>query len=268
MRTVVIAALAGLAMVFNVSAQAKSEMKETTPSQVLQIRKQIELLKVHKGASPVLTIQVVGKEALVQLSRCVIDRQTSWSLNIPHDPSQEKLPKALAKVGITLPQTWKEEGPVVYDVPSQDLSQLPQFIHDLFVKLFKLQPTYMLNCDIEDVEESKVDFAPSQFKVGLGMGDDIKAADSDKAGSAVSFKGMVSNMVKAKGQILGTVISNHVAEAVISNYDDNYKKYGIVLDEKGKQLAESSGFIQVKGHVEIKDGKRMLVVEEFSKKAP
>ena len=156
MRTAVVAAVAGLAIAFNVVAQDKQKMSETSPAQVAQIQKQIELLKAQKGASPVLTIQEVGGDAIIQLSRVAFQGKTSWSLNIAYYPSKEKPAKALVAVGMTLPATWQEEqfepGTVAqYGVPEADIAKLPQFIHDLFVKFFKRPATYKIDCSIENM---------------------------------------------------------------------------------------------------------------------
>ncbi len=156
MRTAVVAVVAGFAVALNVAAQEKPKMTEASPAQVAQIQKQIELLKAHKGASPVLTIQEVGGEAIIQLSRVAFQGKTSWSLNIAYYPSKEKPTKALAAVGMTLPTTWQEEqfeaGTVAqYGVPDGDLGKLPQFIHDLFVKFFKRAATYKIDCSIENM---------------------------------------------------------------------------------------------------------------------
>ena len=152
MRTAVVAAVAGFAVALNVAAQEKPKMNETSPAQVVEIQKQIELLKVHKGASPFLNIEEVGGEAIIQLSRGKPD----WGMNIAYYPSKERPEKALAAVGMTIPKTWKESqfeaGTVVlYTVPEADLPKLPQFIHDLFVKFFKRPPTYKIACSIEDM---------------------------------------------------------------------------------------------------------------------
>ena len=41
--------------------------------------------------------------------------------------------------------------------------------------------------------------------------------------------------------------------------------YEVVLDAKGKQLANARGIVQIKGKVVTKNGKTMLMVEEFGK---
>jgi hypothetical protein len=156
MRKTVFAAVTGLAVILSASAQEKSKMNEASPAQVVEIQKQIELLKAQKGASPVLTIQEVGGEAIIQLSRVAFQGKTSWSLNIAYYPSKEKPAKALAAVGMSLPTTWQEEqfeaGTVAqYGVPESDLAKLPQFINDLFVKFFKRAATYKIKSSIENM---------------------------------------------------------------------------------------------------------------------
>lgn len=156
MRIAVVAAVAVFAVAFNVAAQEKPKMTETIPVQVTQIQKQIEMLKMQKGSSPILTIQEVGGEAIIQLSRIVFQGKTSWSLNIAYYPSKDKPAKALAEVGMPLPTTWQEEQfeantVAQYGVPESDLTKLPQFIHDLFVKFFKRPSTYKIDCSIENM---------------------------------------------------------------------------------------------------------------------
>jgi len=144
-----------VALALNIAAEEKPKMNETVPSQVIEIQKQIELLKAHKGKMPFLTIQEVGGDAIVQVSRAVAQGKASWSLNIAYYPSKERPAKALAAVGISLPATWQEEqfeaGTVAqFGVPDTDSSKLPHFIHDLFGKFFKRPATYKIECSIED----------------------------------------------------------------------------------------------------------------------
>ncbi len=144
--------MAGMLLAFTASAQEKSKMNETSPTQVIQIQKQIELLKAHQGEPAVLTIQEVGGEAIIQLSR----GKPNWGLNIAYYPSKEKPDKALPAVGMTIPATWKlaqfeAEVVVLYEVPEADVAKLPQFIHDLFVKFFKRPATYKIDIVIENL---------------------------------------------------------------------------------------------------------------------
>lgn len=131
-------------------------MTETNQVQVVQIQKQIELLKTQKGKSPFLTISEVGSDAIVQLARISSGSKTNWSLNIAYYPSTEKPAKALAAVGMSLPANWQEEqfdsGTMAqFSVPESDLPKLPQFIHDLYVKFFKRPPTYKIECALDDM---------------------------------------------------------------------------------------------------------------------
>ena len=260
MRMAVVTAVAGFALAaLNLGAQEKPRTNGTNPAQVVEIQKQIEQLKVHKGASPYLNIQEVGGEAIIQLARC----ETNWSLNIAYYPSKETPVKALAAVGMTIPQTWQEEqfeaGTVAqYGLPQSDLAALPQFIHNLFVKFFRRPSSYRLEFSIESDEPlPKEMLTKPEVKFSLGDDKRMNATGSSKSGQVVSFDGLVSTMTQ-NGQL---------TEARIGNMDDNMKtSYGIVLDEKGKQLAESKGAAHVKGRIEVKNGKNMLVVEEFSKK--
>jgi hypothetical protein len=147
--------MVALALAMNVSAEEKTKMNEVTPAQVVTIQKQIELLKAHKGKSAFVTIQEVGGDAIVQVARLTDKGNTSWSLNIAYYPSKDKPAKALAAVGITVPPAWQEEQfeaetVAQYGVPESDLSKLPQFIHELFVKFFKRPATYKVECAIED----------------------------------------------------------------------------------------------------------------------
>jgi hypothetical protein len=247
------------------SAQDEPKIAETSPAQVIEIQKQIELLKVNKGASPFLTMQELGGEGLIQLARTAAQGKTEWSLNIAYYPSKEKPAKALAAVGMTLPKTWQEEvfapemSTVQYGVPESDLAKLPQFIHDLFVKFFKRPASYRLQFSIEAAELPPMAMlANAGVKVSLGNDKKMDATDPSMDGKVVSFEGIVTSMTQ-NGQL---------TEARIGNVDDGMKtSYGIVLDEKGKQLAEvRMTTVNVKGRVEIKNGKNMLVVEEFTKK--
>lgn len=129
-------------------------MSETNATQVVEIQKQIELLKAKRGASTVLDIEEVAQTVLIQLGRFTTQGKTRWQVNIPTGyPFKESPEKALPAIGMKFPQTWKiesfEAGEMAsFSVPETDLSTLPQFIHDLFIKLFKLPPTYTIKCGI------------------------------------------------------------------------------------------------------------------------
>jgi hypothetical protein len=263
MKTTVVAVFVGTAVVLNAAAQGSTGTAKPVPAQVAQIQKQIELLKVHTGASPFLNIQEKGGEAIIQLARVAAPGNRKWSLNIAYYPSKEKPAKALAAVGMTLPVAWQEEqfeaGTFAqYAVPESDLPKLPQFIHDLFVKLFKRPASYQLDFSIETDEPLPKELTNVKPEIKISLGEDkrMKAEDSSKTGQVVTFNGIVSTM-KQNGRL---------TEVRIGNMDDNMKSaYGVVLDDKGKQLAELGGAVNVKGHIEVKNGKKMLVVEEFRK---
>ena len=105
MKAVVLAGIMGFAMAVTVTAQEKPKMNEATASQVIEIQKQIDALKAHKGKMPFLTLSEVGGGATVQLARVEAPGKRTWSLNIAYYPSTENPAKALAAVGMTLPAT-------------------------------------------------------------------------------------------------------------------------------------------------------------------
>ena len=67
-----------LAMVFavNIPAEEKSKMNETNPSQIVEIQKQIELLKANKGRRH---CPACASQRNVELEHCIlsIERKTS-----------------------------------------------------------------------------------------------------------------------------------------------------------------------------------------------
>lgn len=262
MRPSVVAVVASVLLVLRASAQVGPGKIGTGPSQAVQIQKQIELLKAHQGPSPFLTIQEKGGDAIVQVARIGEGAKAVLSLNIAFYPSQEPPAKALASAGMLLPATWKQEefNPGVnaqVAVPKMDEPRLPAFIRDLFVKFFKRPATCELEFFIESSEPMSEVTPKPEIKFSMGNSKSMDAKDSAKEGQVVSFNGLVSTL-KQNGQLV---------EARIGNMDDGMKTtYGIVLDKKGKQLAEVKGSVHVTGRVEIKHGKNMLVVEEFAKK--
>ena len=79
-------------------------------------------------------------------------------------------------------------------------------------------------------------------------------ASSDK--QVVSFGGIVTRMVQ----------NRKLVEASVGNADDNMiTAYGIVLDTKGKALAEVKGPVHVTGRIKMVNGKNMIVVDNFTK---
>ena len=261
MKAWIAAGIFGMTVALSTFAQEKPSA--TSPSQVAQIQKQIELLRVHSGASPYLNIQEVGGEAIIQLARATTNGKTNWSLNIGYFPSKEKPVKALAAVGMTIPPTWQEmqyqAGTVAeYLIPQSDLAALPKFINDLFVKFFKRPVSYRLSFSIETDEPMPANI-PTNIAVTASLGDDkrMNASDAAKPGKMVSLNGIIS-VAKTNGKL---------TEAKIGNVDDGMKTaYGIVLDAKGKLLAETGGFVHVTGRIEVRDGKNMLIVDDFGKK--
>jgi hypothetical protein len=269
MKLAIIALVVGMSVVLNAAVQGKTGVAQSSTAQIAQIQKQIELLKVHKGESPYLNIQEKGGDAIIQLARISSPGKTSWSLNIAYYPSKEKPAKALSAVGMSLPLSWKEEQfeaetSVQYGVPASDLPKLPQFIHDLFVKFFKRPSNYQLEFSIETSEPPPVDLTQlkTEIKVTPNEASKAKTKESASAEQSVSFNGIVS--ISKQG--------NEITRLNIGNVDDDMKtSYDIVLDKKGKELADSKnarGIIPVKGHVVVKNGKKMLVVEDFGNKQP
>lgn len=55
------------------------------------------------------------------------------------------------------------------------------------------------------------------------------------------------------------------AGMVQAEADDVKPRFDVLLDQKGKQLAKTSGLVHVTGCVEVRNGNPVLVVEEFSK---
>lgn len=100
----------------------------------------------------------------------------------------------------------------------------------------------------------------SSAKVNQKTHPDKSSASSNAVDNVVSFNGIVS--ISRQG--------SEITRFNIGNVDDDMKTgYDIVLDKKGKELADSKntrGVIHVKGRVAVRNNKKMLVLEEFTKK--
>lgn len=267
MKVAIIAVVAGMSLILNAAVQGKKEAPQSNMTKTAQIQKQIELLKINKGTSPYLNIQEKGGDAIIQLARIVSAGKTSWSLNIAYYPSKEKPAKAFSAVGMSVPSSWKEEQfeaetSVQYGVPASDLVKLPQFIHDTYVKFYKRPATYQLEFSIETAEPVSEDLIRVKPETKVVPSEEIKPKTKEPgvADQVVSFNGIVSVSRQ----------NNEITRLHIGNVDDDMKTgYDIVLDKKGKELADSKnmiGIIPVKGHVVVKSGKKMLVLEEFGNK--
>ena len=157
MKQAMVAIITGLALAWTTTAQEKAKPNETNSlGQVALIQKQIESFKARPGVDLILTIQETDGEASIQLARATAEGKTGWNLNIAYYPSQDKPAKALDAVGIKLSPTWIEESfeagkNVSFSVPENEISKLPLFVHDLFVKFFQRPATYKIECTIEDL---------------------------------------------------------------------------------------------------------------------
>ena len=123
--------------------------KPSRPAQVAILKTHLETLQKQE-ADAFLTVSEKGGDASVQLT----NGKKTVSLNIAYYPSKQKPAIALKSAGVTIPATWKQVGfdPgsfVAYEIPAGEIKDLPQFIHDIFIKFFKRKADYSINCTIE-----------------------------------------------------------------------------------------------------------------------
>lgn len=257
MKTTLVSVVVGMAVVLSAVAQGKTGTAKPFPAQVAQIQEQIQLLKVHPGASSFLTIQEKGGEAIIQLARIDALGKRDLSLNIAYYPSTEQPGKALAVAGVPIPTGWRLEqfeakSFAIYRVPESDVGQLPQVINDIFIKFFKCPVSHQL---VYAIETGAPPVAPD-VKATLGTAKDTTTISSKAEGQVVAITGRVTTM-----RVNGTLTEAQIQQKV----DGTKTAYSIFLDAKGKALANTEGKVQVKGRIEMKDGKPMLVVSEFMK---
>ena len=94
-----------------------------------------------------------------------------------------------------------------------------------------------------------------------------KEGSTQVGSAAVPSKNAMNRVVSFNGIVSISRQNGKITRFRIGNMDEDMKTgYDIILDEKGKELAESKIMtVKVKGHVEVKNGKEMLVVEDFEK---
>ena len=240
---------------------SQSSSGKTHPKQVLQIYQELKDLVAHQEDA-ILTLSEADTDKIVQVGWITAKGEPLFNLNIAYYPSTEPPEEALSAAGIEIPAGWKQIGFdagtfAAYALPKRDAKQLPYFIHSVFRKFFNSGSDYRLVAGIDSAEdELESDFDPDSVTVTVTGGDQPDANRNDVDGTTISFPGLVST----------TSLNGALTEARIGNMDENMKQYMIVLDAKGRALAnEKMGAVQVTGRVTVKKGKRMLVVTDYEK---
>ena len=87
------------------------------------------------------------------------------------------------------------------------------------------------------------------------------------ASATTSSTNAANRVVSLNGIVSISRQNGKITRFHIGNMDEGMKTgYDIVLDAKGQELADSKIMtVSVKGHVDAKNGKEMLVVEDFKK---
>ena len=244
-----------------ISSTAVAQQKQHPP-QVQQIAKEIQTLLASQKDS-FLTLTEKKTDRNIQVAVFTANGKRGLKLNIAYYPTNEKPDKALSSAGITLGKAWKlsnfEAGTFAeYEVPLEDSKYLAYAIHNVFRKFYKSTENYVLETAIEAVEPaSEAKFDPGQVKVTVTAGNLPKAGTADVDGKKISFPGLLST----------TSLNGKISDARIGNTDAHMEQYAVVLDTKGKQLAEhKSGFFQITGTLKIEKGSRKFVVTEFAKR--
>lgn len=98
-------------------------------------------------------------------------------------------------------------------------------------------------------------FSVEDVEITMGDGLEAEAPDYAEAGSETSFEGLVSVLR----------IDNELKEARISNLERDMRRYGIVLDQTGRALADNAvGLVKVRGTLGVHEGKRTITILEYN----
>ena len=138
--------VAGFAVAFAVSAQGKSKTTEIDESQVLEIQKQFELLKSHRGE--VLDIREVDGKGWIQA--CMGNPGEKMDFMFAFYPTNEPPRKVFAAIDMKLPEGWEEgisepETFWSFRIAENDATNnVPRIIHEYFTKFLKRSSQYKL----------------------------------------------------------------------------------------------------------------------------